>query len=107
MTLRGGGVLRAAGENFTGQARSSHELIGRVEAVDPPQWGVVDTNSAEIPVSGRQEQSACNGCSESTCYRPRLLLNREGGRLAAKLRSLNVHSVGPRVELLLPEIERQ
>jgi hypothetical protein len=36
-----------------------------------------------------------------------LLLNREGDRLAAKLRPGNVHSAEGREELLLPEIERQ
>ncbi len=36
-----------------------------------------------------------------------LLLNREGDRLAAKLRPGNVHSAEDWEELMLPEIERQ
>ena len=43
-------------------------------------------DSTEIPVYGQQEGSAYNGHFESTCYHPLLLFNREGDRLAAKLR---------------------
>jgi hypothetical protein len=61
----------------------------------------------EIPVYGRQENSAYNGHFESTCYHPLLLFNREGDCLAAKLRPGNVPSADDWEELLLPEIERQ
>jgi hypothetical protein len=47
-------------------------------------------DSTEVPVYGRQEQSAYNGHFESTCYHPLLLFNREGDCLAAKLRPGNV-----------------
>ena len=61
----------------------------------------------EVPVYGRQEQSAYNGHFESTCYHPLLLFNREGDCLAATLRPGNVHSAEGWEELLLPEIKRQ
>ena len=72
-----------------------------------PRRVVLDMDSTEIPVYGRQEQSAYNGHFESTCYHPLLLFNREGDCLAAKLRPGNVHSAEGWEELLLPEIERQ
>jgi hypothetical protein len=64
-------------------------------------------DSTEIPVDGRQENSAYNGHFESTCDHPLLLFNREGDCLAAKLRPGNVHSAEGWEELLLPEIDRQ
>ncbi len=48
-----------------------------------------------------------NSRFESTCYHPLLLFNRDGDRLAAKLRPGHVRSSDDREELLLPEIERQ
>jgi hypothetical protein len=62
---------------------------------------------AEDPGVRSQEQSACNGHLESTCYHPLLLFNRDGDCLAAKLRPGNVHSAEGWEELLLPEVERQ
>jgi hypothetical protein len=46
-------------------------------------------DSTEIPVYGRQEQSAYNGHFESTCYHPLLLFNGEmcGGEAAARQRA--------------------
>jgi hypothetical protein len=99
--------MLAEEENFTGLARMNRELIGKAEALDSPQRVVLDMDSTEIPVYGRQEQSAYNGHFESTCYHPLLLFNREGDCLAAKLRPGNVHSADDWEELLLPEIERQ
>jgi hypothetical protein len=64
-------------------------------------------DSTEIPVYGRQEQSACNGHFASTCDHPLLLFSRQGDCLAAKLRPGNVHGAEDREERLLPEIERQ
>src|SRR6202023_4208607 len=72
-----------------------------------PRRVVLDMDSTEVRVHGRQEHSAYNGHFESTCYHPLLLFNREGDCLAAKLRSGNVHSAEGWEELLLPEIERQ
>jgi Transposase DDE domain group 1 len=53
---------------------------------------MLDMDSTEVPVYGRQEQSAYNGHFESTCYHPLLLFNRAGDCLAAKLLPGNVHS---------------
>ena len=94
-------------ENLAGLAALNRELIAKAEAIDSPRRVVLDMDSTEVPVHGRQEQSAYNGHFESTCYHPLLLFNREGDCLAAKLRPGNVHSADGWEELLLPEIERQ
>ncbi|MGB7723564.1 MAG: IS1380 family transposase, partial [Bryobacteraceae bacterium] len=99
--------LLAEEENFGSLARINRELIGKAEAIDAQQRIVLGMDSTEIPVYGRQEQSAYNGHFESTCYHPLLLFNREGDCLAAKLRPGKVHSADDWEELLLPEIERQ
>ena len=61
-------------ENFVGLARINRELIGKVEAFQWHYRAVLDMDSTEIPVYGKQEQSAYNGHFESTCYHPLLLL---------------------------------
>jgi hypothetical protein len=99
--------MLAEEENFAGLARLNRELIGKAEALDSPYRTVLDMDSTEIPVYGEQENSAYNGHFESTCFHPRLLFNRDGDCLAAKLRPGNVHSAEGWAELLLPEIERQ
>jgi hypothetical protein len=82
-------------------------LIAKAEVIDSGHRVVLDIDSTEVPVYGRQEQSAYNGHFESNCYHPLLLFNREGDCLAATLRPGNVHSAEGWEELLLPEIERQ
>ena len=94
-------------ENLAGLAALNRELIAKAEAIASPRRVVLDMDSTEVRVHGRQEQSAYNGHFESTCYHPLLLFNREGDCLAAKLRPGNVHSAEGWEELLLPEIERQ
>jgi hypothetical protein len=64
-------------------------------------------DSSEVPVYGRQEQSADHGHFESSCYHPLLLFNGEGDCLAVKLRPGKVHSAEGWEELLLPAIDRQ
>jgi hypothetical protein len=79
-------------ENLAGLAALNRELFARAETIDSPRRIVLDMDSTEIPVNGRQEHSAYNGHFESTCYHPLLLFNRESDCLAAKLRPGNVHS---------------
>jgi hypothetical protein len=99
--------LLAEAANLAGLAAINRELIGKAEAIESPRRVVLDMDSTEIPVYGKQEHSAYNGYFESTCYHPLLLFNSEGDCLAAKLRPGNVHSAEGWEELLLPEIERQ
>ena len=58
-------------------ARINRELIGKAEALDSPQWVVLDMDSTEIPMYGQQENGAYNGHFESTCYHPLLLFKQE------------------------------
>src|SRR6202171_6460782 len=53
-------------ENLDGLAALNRELIARAEAIDSSRRVVLDMDSTEIPVYGRQEQSAYNGHFEST-----------------------------------------
>ena len=99
--------LLAEAANLAGLAAINRELIGKAEAIESPRRVVLDMDSTEIPVYGKQEHSAYNGYFESTCYHPLLLFNSEGDCLAAKLRPGNVHSAEGWEELLLPETERQ
>jgi Transposase DDE domain group 1 len=94
-------------ENLAGLAALNRELLARVEATASPRRIVLDMDSTEVRVHGRQEKSAYNGHFESTCYHPLLLFNHEGDCLATKLRPGNVHSADGWEELLLPEIDRQ
>jgi len=99
--------LLTQSENLAGLTRINRELVAKAEAMDSRRRVVLDMDSTEIPVYGRQEQSAYNGHFESTCYHPPPLFNGEGDCLAAKLRPGNVHSAEGWEELLLPEIDRQ
>ncbi len=93
--------------NFAGLARLNRALVGKVEARVSGYRTILDMDSTEVPVYGKQEESAYNGYFESTCFHPLLLFNTEGDCLPAKLRPGNVHSAEGWEELLLPEIERQ
>jgi Transposase DDE domain group 1 len=99
--------LLTQAENLAGLAALNRELVAKGEAIDSPQRVVLDMDSTEVPVYGRQEESAYNGHFESTCYHPLLLFNGGGDCLAAKLRPGNIHSADGWEELLLPEIDRQ
>jgi hypothetical protein len=71
----------------------NRELVAKGETIASRRRVVLDIDSTEIPVYGRQEQGTYNGHFESTCYHPLLLFNGEGDCLAVKLRPGNVHSV--------------
>jgi hypothetical protein len=99
--------LLTQAENLAGLAVLNRELVAKGETIASRRRVVLDIDSTEIPVYGRQEQGTYNGHFESTCYHPLLLFNGEGDCLAAKLRPGNVHSAEGWEELLLSEIDRQ
>jgi Transposase DDE domain group 1 len=76
--------------------RELDEQLGLSEAIDSSLRVVLDMDSPEISVYGKQEHSAYNDHFESTCYQPLLLFNGEGDCLAAKLGPGNDHSAGVR-----------
>ena len=53
--------------NFAGLAALNRELVAKAEAIASPRRVVLDMDSTEVRVHGRQEQSAYNGHFESTC----------------------------------------
>jgi hypothetical protein len=63
-------------------------LIAKAEVVDSDDRVVLDLDSTEIPVYGRQEQSAYNAPFESTCYSSAALVQPRrrmpGGETAAQ-----------------------
>src|SRR6266852_3318736 len=75
--------LLAQEENLAGLEVINRELVAKAEGVDSRQRVVLDMDSTEIPVYGQQEQSACNGHFESTCYHALLLFKREESSDAA------------------------
>ncbi len=99
--------LLTQAENLAGLAVLNRELVAKGETIASRRRVVLDMDSTEIPVYGRQEQGAYNGHFESTCYHPLLLFNGQGDCLVVKLRPGNVHSAEDWEELLLPEIDRQ
>src|SRR5208337_944596 len=78
--------LLTQAENLAGLAVLNRELVAKGETIASPRRVVLDMDSTEIPVYGRQEQGAYNGHFESTCYHPLLLFNGHGDCLAVKLR---------------------
>ena len=60
-------------ENLAGLARVSRDLIAKAEVIDSGHRVVLDMESTEVPVYGRQEQGAYHGHFESICYHPLLL----------------------------------
>src|ERR1700682_315564 len=53
-------------ENLAGLAALNRDLVARAEAIASPRRVVLDMDSTEITVYGRQEHSAYNGHFEST-----------------------------------------
>jgi hypothetical protein len=99
--------MLGADDNLIGLMAVNRELIAQAETGDDSERVVLDMDSTESPVHGRQEGGAYNGHFESVCYHPLLLFNQHGDCLAAKLRPGNVSSAEDWDELLPPEIERQ
>ena len=93
-------------ENLSGLAAINREMIARAEGQDQSSRAVLDFDSTEIPVYGKQEHSAYNTHYASTCYHPLLLFNKEGDCVAAKLRPGNVHSADEWKQLQMPEVEQ-
>ena len=67
--------LLTQAENLAGLAVLNRELVAKGETIASRRRVVLDMDSTEIPVYGRQEQGAYNGHFESTCYHPLLLFN--------------------------------
>jgi Transposase DDE domain group 1 len=102
-----GRTLLTQEENLAGLAALNRELLARVEAIASPRRIVLDLDSTEVRVHGRQEQSAYNGHFESICYHPLLLFNREATAWPPSYGPATSTAPTGWEELMLPEIERQ
>jgi len=67
---------------------------------------IIDMDSSESPVHGKQEGSAYNGHFRSNCYHPLFCFNQFGDCEGALLRPGNVHSSNRWRELLEPIVKR-
>jgi hypothetical protein len=57
-------------ENLAGLARISRDLIAKAEVIDAAHRVVLDMDSTEVPVYGRQEHRAYNGTSSPPAITP-------------------------------------
>src|ERR687892_2335143 len=67
---------------------------------------ILDIDSSESPVHGRQEAAAYNGHFECVCYHPLFCFNQHGDCERAVLRPGNVHSAEGWREFIEPIVER-
>ena len=67
---------------------------------------IVDVDSTEDPVHGKQENVAFNGHFGKNCFHPLFVFTSDGDCLRAKLRPGNVHSADGVVDFLDPIVKR-
>jgi hypothetical protein len=63
---------------------------------------IVDVDSTEDPVHGKQERVAYNGHFGKNCFHPLFCFTSDGDCLGAKLRPGNVHSADGALEFITP-----
>jgi len=67
---------------------------------------ILDVDSTEDPVHGKQEGAAFNGHFEQVCYHPLFCFTGNGDLLGARLRPGNVHSADGALDLISPLVNR-
>jgi hypothetical protein len=67
---------------------------------------IIDVDSTEDPVHGKQEGAAFNGYFEQVCYHPLFCFTSKGDLLGAKLRPGNAHSADGVMDLISPLVDR-
>jgi Transposase DDE domain group 1 len=92
--------------NLQGLARMNTQWVERAMAHTPLRRVILDMDSSESPVHGRQEGAAYNGHFECVCYHPLFCFNQFGDCEGAKLRPGNVHSADDWQGVLEPIIDR-
>ena len=79
-------------DNLKGLERLNVEWVRRAVAKTVRRRIILDIDSSESPVHGRQEEAAYNGHFECVCYHPLFCFNQFGDCEGAVLRPGNVHS---------------
>ncbi len=67
---------------------------------------IIDVDSTEDPVHGKQEGAAFNGYFEQLCYHPLFCFTGNGDLLGARLRPGNAHSADGVLDLISPLFDR-
>jgi hypothetical protein len=67
---------------------------------------IIDLDSSEDPVHGKQEGMAYNGHFGKNCFHPLFCFTSDGDGLAAKLRPGNVHSAEGTLKFIKPLVQR-
>jgi len=67
---------------------------------------IIDVDSTEDPVHGKQESVAYNGHFGKNCFHPLFCFTSEGDGLGAKFRPGNVHSADGTLTFITPLVER-
>jgi hypothetical protein len=97
--------LLTQANNLQGLARMNAQWVERAMDKTLYRRVILDLDSSESPVHGRQEGAAYNGHFECVCYHPLFLFNQFGDCEAATLRPGNVHSSDGWQELLEPVVK--
>ena len=93
-------------ENLNGLERLNVEWVKRAVAKTVHSRIILDIDSSESPVHGKQEGSAYNGHFGCMCYHPLFCFNQFGDFEGAVLRPGNVHSADGWKEFIEPIVER-
>jgi hypothetical protein len=67
---------------------------------------IIDIDSTEDPVHGKQEGAAFNGYFEQLCYHPLFCFTGNGDLLGARLRPGNAHSADGVLDVISPLVDR-
>jgi len=92
--------------NLSALTDLSGKWIDRVQCLRKRPNLILDIDSSESPVHGRQEGSAYNGHFAKTCYHPLFVFNQHGDLERCALRPGNVHSADNWQDVLDPVIKR-
>jgi hypothetical protein len=94
--------LLPEGNNLTKMDKMLFKWIEKVDKVRTVKVIILDLDSSESPVFGKQEGSAYNGYFKSKCYHPLFCFNEYGDCLKVKLRPGNVYSADGCLEFIEP-----
>ena len=93
-------------DNLKGLDRLNVEWVKRGVAKTVHRRIILDIDSSESQVHGKQEEAAYNGHFECVCYHPLFCFNQFGDCEGAVLRPGNVHSANGWKDFIEPIVER-
>ena len=99
-------LLLTQKDNLKGLDRLNVEWVKRGVAKTVHRRIILDIDSSESQVHGKQEEAAYNGHFECVCYHPLFCFNQFGDCEGAVLRPGNVHSANGWKDFIEPIVER-